>query len=779
MKKVAALGLCLLMVVCAASAMAAGSVNIAIYGQDGFEDYISNMLVAEDRLLLSSWDGLYTWTPGDETITAVTGYQELDAQLYESCQISEGGERAVYTVGDTQIELEDGQRLSLRSEILPVGDRFYRQAVAYGSQGDTQSFFVELIIAEDGAMSLGEVLDMEDAMLYSLSESYTSVRDLMMPCDDDGLVYALSYGGSGMELVCLDLESASFEVMDLYIDYEVSSIAPFTQGKLLMVANDYTVDPIKTVLLTYDLDAQEANELGELPSKNVSSPCAVVYDEARSRIYYALAGSVWRMDVSESGLGKAQEFADMPLEVYSDSMGVLLGDWYILCSYQGVVGRNVTNEALPQRRLNVENFSYLESIRQAYFPFTEAHPEYMVSVSNGGAADTILQDMMNRSADVDIYTLEMQAGEYAALLSRGFMAELTQSEILAGTVSGMYESIAGACMRDGEICALPLDMYSHTYAINKALLTSKLGYSEADIPTTWPQLFALLGDLADSGKLEAYPEVSLLSPGYTLSDARVNFFTMMLSDYFLWMDHQDGAGSKDSGLLLDCCLAFEAIDWEAFGLPQTYEEESFMMYDAQNILFETTSVQPGMYLLEEGYEPLILAIAQDEPRMMGWQISAAFVNPFSENREAAIEYLEMACALMDETMRICMMPQENEPVKSAYYEEQLDYYDEHIAQLEAQLAQEVTETQRDRIMLELENAREYRQDYEENGRWRVSVADIERYREYAQMGVPAGDLVWTGGTTAQLSQYLDGAITAQQLCAELEKTLRMQRLEGN
>ena len=38
--------------------------------------------------------------------------------------------------------------------------------------------------------------------------------------------------------------------------------------------------------------------------------------------------------------------------------------------------------------------------------------------------------------------------------------------------------------------------------------------------------------------------------------------------------------------------------------------------------------------------------------------------------------------------------------------------------------------------------------------------------------------VWSTGAYEQVTQYLDGAMNAQQLASELEKTLQMQRLEG-
>ena len=40
----------------------------------------------------------------------------------------------------------------------------------------------------------------------------------------------------------------------------------------------------------------------------------------------------------------------------------MMGDWYILSSYDGVVGRDVTLDKMPPQRLRIINSNYDESI---------------------------------------------------------------------------------------------------------------------------------------------------------------------------------------------------------------------------------------------------------------------------------------------------------------------------------------------------------------------------------------------------------------------------------
>ena len=777
MKKWIAAALCaLLMLALAATALAAGNVTIAARGRDGFDDYISSMFVWDGRLLMSSWDKLYVYTPGEKGVTEVAGFDQLQIN-FDNAIVPQPDGSSLLTLGGVEIEVEEGDTVSLNSQIIVAGDRLYRTAFIYGDAGVVDSLLVELCIAEDGTPSFGGVIDLGDALTVDYGDGYTGERDLQQSCSMNGILYGLSYGDNGRELLALDLEDAGVEVIELDTDNEVNGLTPFSEGKLLLVTTRYG-ESVEAELMLYDLAEESLTSLGALPCDGWSAPAGIAYDEARGMIYYELGGSVWRMAVSEDGLGEPQEFGDMPLDVYTDSSAVVLGDLYILASYDGVVGRDVTAEKMPDEKLRIVNRAYINEIKTAYYDFTDAHPEYMVSISDSTSTDTLLQDMMNRSPDVDIYTLSLTDSAFTALMNRGFLSELSSSDTLSAEVGAMYDSIQNAVMKDGELYAVPMYLYANCLTINKKLLTEKLGYTQEQMPKTWAEVFGLIADLAATRKLEEYPEVSLLGPGYIESDVKSNFFAMMMNSYYVWLDADEANLTRAGGVLEGLCEAFEAIDWSAFGLPTEYEENGEWEYVEENILFSNDNVQPGYYR-SESFEPLLLSIADGEPPMISTEISVAFVNPFSTHREAAIEYLELTFSKIDKTTRIALMPGENEPILSPWYEENLKYYDETIADYEAQLADEkLDEENRDMLEQSLADMKQWREEYEKKGQWQVSAEDIERYREYAQYLVPMRSAIWNDGGYSQISQYMDGAITAKQLCSEMEKTLQMQRLEG-
>ena len=152
MKKILSILLALALMLGATFALAEGNVTIAVQGMNDFNDYIQSMVVYGDRLLLSSWDRLYTWDNATRKLTEVDGYSELESTL-----TGDGETPGV-------LDLNDGDYAYLDGNLYIVGGRLYRMATITDSDGNASNQLVELLIADDGALSLGEVIDLGDAL---------------------------------------------------------------------------------------------------------------------------------------------------------------------------------------------------------------------------------------------------------------------------------------------------------------------------------------------------------------------------------------------------------------------------------------------------------------------------------------------------------------------------------------------------------------------------------------------------------------------------------------
>ena len=771
MKKILALILAASLMLCAAYALAAtGNVTIAVQGQDGFNDFISSMLVWGDKLLLSSYNSLYAWNSETRKLVEVQGYDQLQYMLTDEETGVIKAEEDGYCYFDTDLYVADG--------------KLYRMAQMNDSDGNQTSYLVEIIISDDGELSLGEVIDLGDALSITNEtdgETYSYTRSLQNPCSFGRTIYALSYGDS-LELLSLDLDSETVDTVTLDTDYDIDSISPYTEGKLLLTGTNYNVDPIETALLVYDTETEEITELGKMPREGYETPSAICYDEARSKVYYVLSGSVWRMDISDDGFGTPEEFGDMPLESYSNSVAVMMGDWYILSSYDGVVGRDVTLDKMPPQRLRVVNSNYDESIKTAYYAFTDKHPEYMVSISTNLDESTLLQSMMNRDSSVDIYTISSSSSALSALMNRGYLAELGSSEKLTAAVDSLYPFIGDFCKKDGQLCLMPFSGYAMGMTMNIKALTEKLGYTKEDVPTSWKQLFELINDIAANKKLEEAPEVSFVMEGYTQQDLRDMIFSNMMRDYYTWLDQSEENLTNGTPVLLELCEAFEKVDWSGLGLPEEYSEDGWMSDGImkESVLIDFNSVDVTSYVGADQDRVICpLSVVDGEEPVIGMTLTLAFVNPFSENKEAAIEYLEDAWDANGRTNRILMDPNDNEPVVNAYYEQNLKEIQNNIDQQKKSLETMTDEETREMTQNGINSMEEWLEEYKERGKYDVTPEQIAKYREVAgKMAVAKSD-IYGGDSYDQMYQYVDGAITASQFAAQLEKTLQMQRLEGN
>lgn len=771
MKKILALILAACLMLCAAYALAAtGNVTIAVQGQDGFNDFISSMLVWGDKLLLSSYDTLYAWNSETRKLVEVQGYDQLQYMLTDE-------ETGV-------IKAEEDEYCYFDSELYVVEGKIYRMAQINDSDGNQTSYLVEIIISDDGELSLGDVIDLGDALSITDEtdgETYSYTRSLQNPCSFGRTIYALSYGDS-LELLSIDLDSETVDTVPLDTDYQIDSISPYTEGKLLMIGSNYNVDPVETALLVYDTQTEEITELGKMPRDGYNTPSAICYDEARSKVYYVLSGSVWRMDISDDGFGTPEEFGDMPLESYSNSVAVMMGDWYILSSYDGVVGRDVTLDKMPPQRLRIINSNYVESIKTAYYAFTDKHPEYMVSISDNLDESTLLQSMMNRDSSVDIYTISSSSSALSALMNRGYLAELGSSEKLTAAVDSLYPFIGDFCKKDGQLYLMPFSGYAMGMTMNIKALTEKLGYTKEDVPTSWKQLFELINDIAVNKKLEEAPEVSFVMAGYTQQDLRNMIFSNMMSDYYTWLDQSEENLTNGTPVLLELCEAFEKVDWSGLGLPEEYSEDGWMSDGImkESVLIDFNSVDVTSYVGADQDRVICpLSVVDGEEPVIGMTLTLAFVNPFSENKDAAIEYLEDAWDANGRTNRILMDPNDNEPVVNAYYEQNLKEIQNNIDQQKKSLETMTDEETREMTQNGINSMEEWLEEYKERGKYDVTPEQIAKYREVAgKMAVAKSD-IYGGDSYDQMYQYVDGAITASQFAAQLEKTLQMQRLEGN
>lgn len=777
MKKVLAILLALALLPCAALAQS-GNRTIAVSERD-FDEDVSGMYALGDRLLISTLglrdQNLYLWSDADG-IVELSGANELSSRFKPDAE-----ENTVELGGET-VELDEGEELRFGNLLCTVGDRLFRTVVHSGVEGALNLYLAEIVIEDDGSASFGGFVDIGDDLIEDAGFAYAEVYCDQV-CSMDGKIYALfsSVTSGESTLAGIDVETGDVETEPFDAGGQVTCIAPYKDGKLLVDVTEETGSGTNALLYAYDVDYGDFESLGALPISGSDVPMGLCYDAARDRLYYVLGGSIWRTSVTDKGIGRQESFGDMPLDILASAAPVLLGDMYVISSFDGVIGRDVNATSMPTQRLTlaVANGVIENVTRRAYFEFTGTHPEFAVTIGNGiGDAQSLVRSMMSRSADVDIYVMNSSDAAYRPLLSHGFMAELDGSESLSQFAAQIYPQFVEAAKRNGRLCAIPLGVDIPTLILNVEVFTKELGYTEEDVPTTWPQLLALFAELSD-GRLEDVPGVFLFNYGATRDSAQQKLFENMLNDYMLWLDADDGHLARGNDVLLALLTGFEQIDWDGFGLPD--EQDGNAWLSSGVALFDTSSLTAiGDLSAGQRIRALTLSVAEGEEPLKGANVALAFVNPYSRHRQEAIEYLEAMVGMLSNTGLTDMVPSMNDPVEEKRYESDLKWMNEYIDQLNASL--EIAEKRGDdATAANLEAMKsineELRDDFEANGRWLISPDSLANFRAQDRYFTPSYSSAAGEGVGREIAQYLDGNVTARQFVSAMEKTLQMQRQE--
>ena len=621
---------------------------------------------------------------------------------------------------------------------------------------------------EAGTVSLELALPMDGEALVQDEGGfvYFSLPSQMIQSGDK--LYSMEYMVNGMQLICFDPAAGSVELQA--IDEDVRGLLPYQEDKLLAVFSDFT-DTVRFPVNVLDPATGDAEELFVLDLGTNDHPDFYAYDAQNDAFYCEANGELLRVTGADADAPVA--VAASPLSYANCSAFTPDGD-LLLADYAEIWRVNTDPEERPETRLVVQANSD-SSLEAARVPFQQAHPEVEVVLSQ--SAGDVAQAMLTQTATPDIYTLYVDSAEYSAVFGRGYMAELTGSEILSDFAAAVYPAIQEMIQKDGEVYGLPLEAYGFGDLSYSPEAFERLGLTEEDVPSSWMEFFDLLGRLPDY--LENDPDVTVFETYLTVGDLRDILFSALMDSYMLYISQPENEFSFDTPLFRELMAAFEAVDFEALGVSEEGTED--YVYNAEDTMFYTYSSSFSPSVMSGSPEMLYLGLDEGMQPLVSTDVTVAFVNPLSQNRDLAIEYLEYASEQVDTIMRITMMPGENEPVLNPYFEETLENYDEQIASLETQLlgAEEV-----DKQALEatLEEMQGYRDDFEKNNRYNASEESIAAYREVAGYMVVSTYLGMDSETSneyyEQRNQYIDGAITLYEFIRNIDQKLQMILLEG-
>lgn len=595
----------------------------------------------------------------------------------------------------------------------------------------------------------------------------------------NGVMYATTWGNYGMDIYAMPLDTMKPEKIDLG-SQEPAMILPYSNSGLLMIINDYNAS--KTLCELYDPATKRVETLCEIPYEGYDNSEGFAADTETGRLYCVKDGEIREVNLQTGEVGEG--LSEMPLTVYSNVAGRILGGhYYLYTSFDGTVIRNLAPEQKAEYKLKVFGDSYMDAVSDAYFDFTNTHGNVSVAIDRGGSMKDIIESMMNRSNEVDIYIMDTSSSlaNYQALLERGYLAELDSSEQITASLENMYPALKEACMRNGKAVAIPVNAYCWAFGVNERAL-ERIGLTIEDVPTNWNDFLDFLSNELPQA-MENDPNVSMFYSDYTQSQVQSTLFNQVFRDYMDYAAATMDVQSYDTPLLNELLTKVENLDLAALRVPEDEERDDsiiyYVEYDDSSVLFET-SVGASFNNFYSDYTPLLMGMDADAPAVLSLEINVAFVNPFSENIDLAIEYLECLQNQLDKEMLYNFYPDLTEAVRSKYYEQNVKSAQESYDETK-KLYDEAEDADKQALAEQLENA-EYWLEYEKKSNWDISETLIQWFRSNDDnLAISYGSWLYrdnSGEARELLQKYYEGQIDVKQLLSGIDKKVRMMEMEG-
>ena len=758
MKKWICLLLALALTLTAAGALAAkGDANFGM-GDELYEKYGDNVrggFVLGDALYLYGGSHLYTWHVGDAELSA------LEFEIPEAGEHENRNLERMFT---------DGERIWALFSLYRVGEEEY-SLIAPELAG------VELV---DGAVRFGETRRVENEDLFV---SYGDINCYLIQINDaccvGDMLYLLIYDDSG-RVYALNLESGAGEFLE--VDNAIQ-IAPYADGQLLIERYDYSAQECE--FFCWDGESESLSSVYGPAEAQGSGYRGIAYSQESGKLFFLEGGYVKAAENFD--LENARSVAELSAEYYSDAAGALLpGDYYVFSNYSATSVRATGEGALPDTRLTVLNGSYSEALTDAYYSFTEAHDDVAVVLSQDYMEDSkIIESMLNRDSSIDVYLMGVQSQAYDALFERGYMAEMDDDEIRAA-VEKMYPGMRAALERDGEVVAIPVGVYGWVPGVNLEGFEA-LGISPEEIPADWAAFLDFLAELPD--RLPEDGSVRIFDDYMTQNGAKEQLLALILQNHLLYTASNGLDPAFDTPAMQAVLEKVANLDYEAMGLKEDYDEdggdgivEAYSLIGAErNYTLVELGVGCTLGNFYSDCDPWLLSIEPDAQPQLPVELSVAFINPFSEHVELAQQFLKEMLVKMEDSVRYNISDELDEPVRSRYYAQNLEYYEKELAGLQAELesADAVDKPVIEQNLKDMEAARENMEKYS----WDISRESIDWYRAHAQnLAVQRYSPMYSdeGGELQDLvMQFIEGRIDASAFLRSVDQKVRMMMLEGN
>lgn len=624
-------------------------------------------------------------------------------------------------------------------------------------------------ITIEGEKAEAKLICEPDWSFFKSGSEYNYVSSVMGVKDYGILIYYNEIGET--KIAKMKLADGTFE--ECSFEGELISAIAYVDGQILI--QQYTDDARQRVrFLSYDPAADCFEEVLEVDVPEYEHFDGLACDMENGKVYYTKQGEIFELNMQTGEQGEA--ITDMPESMYSNVSAVVLqGGYYAFASYDCYMIRNLHPAQRPSERLKIYDGSGADCVSQAVYEFTNEHDDTAVILSRDyNSANSLVDDMMKRSNDIDVYVMDASSAEYESVFKRGYIAELTGSEKMQVVAERMYPAMREALSVNGELCAMPVYFYFWLPYLQESAL-EKLNMTVEDVPTNWSDFLDFLMELPE--KMPADGSVTLMEAWTSDEGAKQIMFDRLFTDYQQLLKKDPNAFSEEQ--MIEILEKLDKVDFQALGQPaeEEIENEDFVGGGDNCYLLEL-NMGTTLSGISRQY-PMVMSMTADTPKMLVVSGMVAFINPYSENREKALEFMEKLTENLPDDTNYTMFSDLNEPVPNSYYEEEIASMQKNIESLRTRYETAEAIDKQD-IQEQLETAEQNLEEYKKY-QYSISEKEIEWIHEYGDaLTIQGNNWLYSsdaGDAYQLIREYSEGQIDARKLMNEIGRKIRMMMME--
>ena len=594
---------------------------------------------------------------------------------------------------------------------------------------------------------------------------------------DDSLIINVWVDEETYRLKRIDLNTGV--CAETEIEGPVTEMVPGREGTVLITRSDWNPDTALNTVKVSSLNLKS----GEIQEKTVIDgleneyihPC---YDRNRDAMYIIKEGELWA--VPQFDMEGAEAVNDCPRN--GDGAILLPGGFEVIWEFDTVMLRNTDPSQRGSVVLRVSDRGDGMTMNETVYAMNNKRGDVSVIVQSDWRKEPdVVQAMLNRDSSTDIYSLRSDDSEFAALYTRGYLPDLSSNEKIVESTNRLYPYIRDMVMQDGKIIGVPVCFVGDAVGIHMEAW-EELGGTAEELPKTWNQFFDWLETLPK--KLEG-KNVSLCDMWETKGYFRGGILKTMLDQYEIRMEKK---GEKDyyfaTPELCELVRRLDGLDYEALGIREDDEENMYEDEERTPLLQNGTStlIQNG-----DAYVPLTLSFSEEEEPVLPVQVSVAFMNPYCEHPEEAMEFLALAADSMHGMEQYAAYTDKTEPIRSSDYEDEVRWYRSEIENLKERIEKAEDGEEREMLQEQLQIGEEGL-EYTEKHSWMISGEQIERYQkwqEYFKTRMYSFVNILLNGDGEDDSSEYDRffhesiGMNPEELLGTLDTKVRMIRMESN